>query len=105
MSKFTKPFTASEFLQKQKANGLEKKLVGFEMIDKGIPRHDYLISDAEGNAIGKVTSGTQAPSLQKAIGMGYVTTENTHTDNEIYILVRDKKLKAKVVKLPVLPLL
>lgn len=100
ITRFTKNFTASSILEKQKSEGVNRKLVGFEMIDKGIPRHDYQISDAEGNIIGKVTSGTQAPSLQKAIGMGYVTTENTHTDNEIYILVRDKKLKAKVVKLP-----
>ncbi|MCG7856820.1 glycine cleavage system aminomethyltransferase GcvT [Flavihumibacter sp.] len=100
ITRFTKNFTAKSILEKQKSEGVNRKLVGFEMIDKGIPRHDYQISDAEGNIIGKVTSGTQAPSLQKAIGMGYVTTENTHTDNEIYILVRDKKLKAKVVKLP-----
>ncbi len=100
ITRFSKNFTASSMLEKQKSEGVKRKLVGFEMIDKGIPRHDYQISDAEGNIIGKVTSGTQAPSLQKAIGMGYVTTENTHTDNEIYILVRDKKLKAKVVKLP-----
>lgn len=100
ITRFTKNFTASSILEKQKSEGVKRKLVGFEMIDKGIPRHDYQIADADGNIIGKVTSGTQAPSLQKAIGMGYVTTENTHTDNEIYILVRDKKLKAKVVKLP-----
>ncbi len=100
ITRFTKNFTASSILEKQKSEGVKRKLVGFEMIDKGIPRHDYQIADAEGNIIGKVTSGTQAPSLQKAIGMGYVTTENTHTDNEIYILIRDKKLKAKVVKLP-----
>jgi aminomethyltransferase len=100
ITKFTKPFTASEYLQKQKTNGVEKKLVGFEMVDKGIPRHDYRIKDAEGNLIGRVTSGTQSPSLQKAIGLGYVLTEFSSLDSEIYIEVRDKLLKAKVVKIP-----
>lgn len=100
ITKFTKPFTASEYLQKQKANGVEKKLVGFEMIDKGIPRHDYRIKDAEGNLIGRVTSGTQSPSLSKAIGLGYVRTDLANLDSEIYVEVRDKLLKAKVVKIP-----
>jgi aminomethyltransferase len=100
ITKFSKPFTASEYLQKQKANGVEKKLVGFEMVDKGIPRHDYRIKDAEGNLIGRVTSGTQSPSLQKAIGLGYVLTEHSTLDSEIYVEVRDKLLKAKVVKIP-----
>lgn len=100
ITKFTKPFTASEYLQKQKANGPEKKLVGFEMIDKGIPRHDYLIRDNEGNLIGRVTSGTQSPTLSKGIGLGYVQIEHAYIDSEIFIDVRDKSLKAKVVKLP-----
>jgi len=100
ITKFSKPFTASEYLQKQKANGVEKKLVGFEMVDKGIPRHDYRIKDAEGNLIGRVTSGTQSPSLQKAIGLGYVLTEHSSLDSEIFVEVRDKLLKAKVVKIP-----
>lgn len=100
ITKFTKPFTASEYLQKQKANGVEKKLVGFEMIDKGIPRHDYRIKDAEGNLVGRVTSGTQSPSLSKAIGLGYVRTDLANLDSEIYVEVRDKLLKAKVVKIP-----
>lgn len=100
ITKFTKPFTASEYLQKQKANGVEKKLVGFEMVDKGIPRHDYRIKDAEGNLIGRVTSGTQSPSLQKAIGLGYVMSDHAALDSEIYVEVRDKLLKAKVVKIP-----
>jgi aminomethyltransferase len=100
ITKFTKPFTASEYLQKQKANGVEKKLVGFEMVDKGIPRHDYRIKDAEGNLIGRVTSGTQSPSLQKAIGLGYVLADFSSLDSEIYVEVRDKLLKAKVVKIP-----
>lgn len=100
ITKFTKPFTSSEYLQKQKANGVEKKLVGFEMIDKGIPRHDYRIKDAEGNLIGRVTSGTQSPSLGRAIGLGYVRTDLSGLDSEIYVEVRDKLLKAKVVKIP-----
>jgi aminomethyltransferase len=100
ITKFTKPFTASEYLQKQKANGVEKKLVGFEMIDKGIPRHDYRIKDAEGNLIGRVTSGTQSPSLGKAVGLGYVQTEHSSLDTEIYVEIRDKLIKAKVVKIP-----
>lgn len=100
ITKFAKPFTASEYLQKQKANGVEKKLVGFEMIEKGIPRHDYRIKDQEGNLIGRVTSGTQSPSLSKALGLGYVQTEHSSLDSEIYIEVRDKLIKAKVVKIP-----
>jgi aminomethyltransferase len=100
VTKFTKEFIGSEYLQKQKANGLEKKLIGFEMIDKGIARHDYRIKDEEGNLTGRVTSGTQSPTLGKAIGMGYVQVENSTLDHEIYIEVRDKFLKAKVVKLP-----
>ena len=100
VTKFNKPFTGSEYLEKQKANGLEKKLIGFELVDKGIARHDYRIKDAEGNLTGRVTSGTQSPTLGKAIGMGYVQVENASLDNEIYIEVRDKFLKAKVVKFP-----
>lgn len=100
ITKFSKDFTARNILEEQKAAGIQRKLVGFEMIDKGIPRHDYQIADAEGNIIGKVTSGTQSPSLQKAIGLGYVTIGYAQPDSEIYILVRDKKLKAKVTKLP-----
>jgi len=100
ITKFTKEFTAKNILEKQKAGGLKSKLVGFEMIDKGIPRHNYEIKDRSGNKIGYVTSGTQSPSLQKAIGMGYVTVENAAIDSEIFIVVRDKSLKAKVVKLP-----
>ena len=100
ITKFTKEFTNSENLKKQKESGVTKKLVGFELIDRGIPRHDYEIVDAEGNNIGIVTSGTQSPSLGKAIGMGYVKTEFSAVDSEIYILIRDKKIAAKVVKLP-----
>ncbi len=100
ITKFTKDFTNRAALEQQKNEGVQRKLVGFEMVDKGIPRHDYEIKDAAGNVIGKVTSGTQAPSLGKAIGMGYVTNANAAVDTEIFIAVRDKALKAKVVKLP-----
>jgi len=100
ITKFSKDFTARNILEKQKAEGLKSKLVGFEMIDKGIPRHNYEIKDVTGNRIGYVTSGTQSPSLQKAIGMGYVAVGNAAIDSEIFIAVRDKSLKAKVVKLP-----
>jgi aminomethyltransferase len=78
------------------------KLVGFEMIDRGIPRHDYQIADAQGNIIGKVTSGTQSPTLNIAIGMGYVNKDFSKSDTEIYIMIRDKAIKAKVTKLPFL---
>jgi aminomethyltransferase len=87
-------------LQAQKQQGVSKKLVGFEMIDRGIPRHDYEIVDADGNNIGTVTSGTQSPSLQKAIGMGYVKNEFAKEGSEIFISIRDNKVKAKVVKPP-----
>ncbi|KLT65019.1 glycine cleavage system aminomethyltransferase GcvT [Pedobacter sp. BMA] len=100
ITKFSKPFTNSEALQAQKEAGIQKKLVGFEMIDRGIPRHDYEIVDAEGNVIGKVTSGTQAPSLQKAIGMGYVTKDFSKEGTEIFISIRNTSIKAKVVKFP-----
>jgi aminomethyltransferase len=100
ITKFTKTFTNSEYFEKQKANGVGKKLVGFEMLEKGIARHDYEIKDFEGAIIGRVTSGTQSPSLGKAIGMGYVENRYAAIDTEIYISVRNTLLKAKVVKMP-----
>jgi aminomethyltransferase len=100
ITKFTKQFTNSEYFEKQKANGVTKKLVGFEMLEKGIARHDYDIKDFEGAVIGRVTSGTQSPSLGKAIGMGYVENKYAAIDTEIYISVRNTLLKAKVVKMP-----
>lgn len=100
ITKFTKPFTNSEALQAQKEAGVNRKLIGFEMIDRGIPRHDYVVVDAEGNTIGKVTSGTQSPSLQKAIGMAYVAKEFAKEGTDIYIDIRNNKVKAKVVKFP-----
>ncbi|MBV7528557.1 glycine cleavage system aminomethyltransferase GcvT [Chitinophaga sp. sic0106] len=102
ITKFTKDFPSRAIFEAQKANGVAQKLVGFEMVDKGIPRHDYEIKDAAGNVIGRVTSGTQSPSLQKAIGLGYVKTSHAALDGEIFIAVRDKLLKAKVVKVPFL---
>jgi len=100
VTKFNKEFTNSAALQEQKAAGVTQKLVGFEMIDRGIPRHDYEIVDAEGNNIGKVTSGTQSPSLQKAIGMGYVKNDFAKEGTEIFIKIRDNSIKAKIVKPP-----
>ena len=100
ITKFTKSFTNSEALKAQKEAGMPNRLVGFEMIDRGIPRHGYEIVDAEGKVIGKVTSGTQSPSLQKAIGMGYVEKEFAKEGTELYILIRNAKIKAKVVKFP-----
>ncbi len=100
ITKFSKPFTNSESLQHQKQHGIGKKLVGFEMIERGIPRHDYEIVDADGNVIGRVTSGTQSPSLQKAIGLGYINQSFSKEGSEIFIKIRDNKVKAKVVKLP-----
>ena len=100
VTKFSKNFVNSEALKQQKEQGISKKLIGFEMIERGIPRHDYEITDAEGNIIGKVTSGTQSPSLQKAIGLGYVENAFTKDGTEIYIKIRGQKVKAKVVKPP-----
>ena len=100
ITKFTKPFTNSLALAEQKAKGVTKKLIGFEMIDRGIPRHYYIIKDAQGNEIGTVTSGTQAPSLGKGIGLGYVQAPFAKIDTEIYIDIRNTLVKAKVVKFP-----
>jgi aminomethyltransferase len=102
ITKFTKEFTNRAAIEKQKTEGVTKKLVGFEMIDRGIPRHDYQIADANGTIIGKVTSGTQSPSLNIALGMGYVNTEYSKAGTEIFILIRDKAIKAKVCKIPFL---
>lgn len=93
-------FIAKDILVAQKAEGIKRKLVGFEMVDKGIPRHGYKIQDGEGNEIGHVTSGTQSPSLSKAVGLGYVTKPNNVEGTEINIMIRDKAVRAKVVKIP-----
>ena len=100
VTKFTKDFIDKDLLLKQKEEGVSRKLVGFEMIDRGIPRHDYPIVDASGHVIGKVTSGTQSPSLKKAIGLGYVSTEHSKSGSEIFISIRDKAIKAVVVRPP-----
>lgn len=102
ITKFTKDFTNSASLKKQKEEGVKKKLVGFKMIDKGIPRHDYEIKDASGKTIGKVTSGTMSPMLSIGIGMGYVTAENATPGSEIFIDIRGKAIKAQVSKLPLI---
>ena len=100
ITKFSKNFVNSENLAAQKESGVTRKLIGFEMIERGIPRHDYEVFDASGNVIGKVTSGTQSPTLQKAIGLAYVKTEFSKEGSEIYIGIRENKVKAKVVKFP-----
>ncbi len=100
ITKFTKDFINSEALKTQKTGGVSKKLVAFSMVDRGIPRHGYTIVDAEGTPIGEVTSGTMSPSLKLGIGMGYVSTEYAKLGSEIYIAVRNKQLKAQVVRLP-----
>ncbi len=100
ITKFTKDFVNSANLSAQKQDGVKRKLVGFEMLERGIPRHDYEICDAAGNTIGKVTSGTQSPSLQKAIGLGYIATDFAKEDSEIFIKIREQLVKAQVVKFP-----
>ncbi|GAB4317063.1 MAG: glycine cleavage system aminomethyltransferase GcvT [Bacteroidales bacterium] len=102
ITKFTpdNQFIDRERLEKQKEEGPARRLRGFEMIDKGIPRKGYEICDAEGNIIGNVTSGTMSPSLQKGIGMGYIQTANAKFGSEVFIKVRNKMLKAVIVKLP-----
>jgi len=102
ITKFAEPFNNQAYHQNLKENGVSRKLVGFEMIDRGIPRQHYVLVDAEGNQIGEVTSGTQSPSLGKAIGMGYVKPEFAKLDADIYVQVRKKTLKAKVCKIPFL---
>lgn len=103
ITKFTKPFIMADHHKAIKENKPTKKLVGFEMVERGgIPRQHHIIKDAAGNVIGEVTSGTQSPSLNKAIGMGYVAAAHSKVDTEIFIEIRDKQIKAKVVKTPFL---
>lgn len=102
ITKFTNPFVNWEFHKQLKDHKPERRLVGFKMIDRGIPRQHYELVDADGNAIGTVTSGTQSPTLNQAIGMGYVKSEFAKAGTEIYVNVRNKRLKAEVVKLPFL---
>ena len=100
ITKFTKDFVNSEALKKEKEEGPKRKLVGFELLEKGIPRHGYDIVDDNGKVIGVVTSGTMAPSLDKGIGLGYVPKELSAPGSKINIQIRKKALPATVVKLP-----
>ncbi|MAO71330.1 MAG: glycine cleavage system protein T [Flavobacteriales bacterium] len=100
ITKFTKTFINSENLKKQKEEGTKRKLVGIELIDKGVARKDYIIVDENNLEIGVITSGTMSPTLNKAIAMGYVSSEYTKLGTEVYIQVRKKLIKAKIVSLP-----
>ena len=100
ITKFDKEFVDKEFLLKQKEEGITRKLVGFEMQEKAIPRHDYLVVDAAGNEIGKVTSGTMSPMKKVGVGLAYVATPKHKLGSEIFIQIRNKNIPAKVVKLP-----
>jgi aminomethyltransferase len=100
ITKFTKDFVDSDFLKSQKENGVSRKLIAFEMIERGIPRHDYRILNDQNESIGIVTSGTMSPSMKVAIGLGYVDVAHTGIDSEIFIEIREKGIKAKIVKLP-----
>ena len=100
ITKFTKDFVDSKILKKQKENGVTKKLAAFKMIDRGIPRKEYEIKDADGNTIGVVTSGTSSPSLKLGIGMGYISKELSKVGMEVFIEIRGRQLKAEIVKLP-----
>ena len=102
ITKFTKDFTNSAALKKQKEKGVDRRLIGFKMMEKGIPRHGYVIKDSAGNAIGQVTSGTLSPVLGVGIGLGYVTIKNANPNTTIFISVRNKDLKAQVHKLPLI---
>lgn len=100
ITKFNKDFVHSGFLKIQKEKGISKKLVGFEMIDKGLPRHGYEIWNENHEILGTVTSGTMSPTLKTAIGMGYISVENSAVGNEIFINIRNKSAKAIIVALP-----
>ncbi|HSV11926.1 MAG TPA: glycine cleavage system aminomethyltransferase GcvT [Hanamia sp.] len=100
ITKFTKDFVAKDILAKEKTEGIKQKLIGLEMLEKGIPRHDYEIQNDEGEKIGRITSGTQSPSLQKAIAMGYVNVNYSKIDTKVFIKIREKLVPAKVVKMP-----
>lgn len=102
VTKFTKDFIDAETFKKQKEEGVARKLVGFKMEDRGIPRQHYKVMDADGNEIGEVTSGTSSPSLKVGLGLAYVKTEFAKADTEIYIDIRNKAAKAVVTKTPFL---
>ncbi len=100
ITKFTKDFTSRAIFEKQKNEGTSRKLVGLEMVDKGIPRHGYTLQNEAGQEIGIITSGTQSPTLGKAIGLAYVATAHAAEGSEVFVMIRDKGIKAKVVKIP-----
>lgn len=100
ITKFSKPFIGREILEKQKSEGVSRKLVGFELVERGIPRHGYSILDHGGKTAGKVTSGSISPTLHKAIGLGYVRAELAVPGNEIFIQLRQATAKAVIAKLP-----
>ena len=100
ITKFTKDFVNSDYLKKQKEQGVKKKLVAFEMQERAVPRHDYEIVDASETVIGHVTSGTMSPSMGIGIGLGYVTVAHSAVDSEIFIRIRKNDVPAKIVKLP-----
>lgn len=102
ITKFTenKNFINRDIFLQQKKEGVTRRLRGFEMIERGIPRHGYDIVDLNGTVIGHVTSGTQSPVLCKGIGMGYVAVDHSAIDSEIFILIRNKPIRAKIVKMP-----
>jgi aminomethyltransferase len=100
ITKFNKEFTSKSIFEKQKNEGVGKKLIGFEMTERGIARHDYEIVNSEGKTIGIVTSGTQSPSLGKAIGMGYVETASSPLGTDIFIKIRNNPIAARIVKMP-----
>ena len=95
-----KPFIDRELMERQKKEGVARKLVGFKLIDRGVPRHEYALADLEGNHIGHVTSGTMSPCLKVGIGMGYVKPEFAKAGTQIAVEVRGRLLKAEVVRLP-----
>jgi len=103
ITKFTdnKEFIDKELFKSQKAEGVTRKLIGFEMIDRGIPRHGYEIVDSSNNIVGNVTSGTMSPMMKTGIGMGYVKKEISQPEQELFIKIRNKVLKAKIVSFPI----
>jgi aminomethyltransferase len=100
ITKFTKDFVNSETFKKQKEDGVSQKLVGLELLERGIARKDYPITDAEGNEIGRITSGTMAPSLNKPIALGYVKTDFAKKETEVFVKIREKLIRSKVVAFP-----
>ncbi|MCI5055120.1 MAG: glycine cleavage system aminomethyltransferase GcvT, partial [Flavobacteriales bacterium] len=100
ITKLKTEFINRDFFANQKEKGLTKKLIGFELLDRGIPRKGYKILDKDGMEIGEVTSGTMSPSLQKPIGMGYVKIDNAKVGEEVLIEVRNKQIKGIIAKFP-----